>query len=276
MTSKNSQLAKWDFTLKESGQDLKLLKNLLRTKCKHWCFQLEAGSETGYRHYQGRFSLRTKKRLSALISFFNEPEWSGIHFSPTSNANTGNLNYVIKDDTRIAGPWADTDEDEPYIPRQVREMGSLRPFQQHIVDHYNDWDTRSINLIYCADGNLGKSSLVSYMRAYKIGRALPPVNDYKDLLRIVCDLPVSRCYLFDMPRSLNKDRLFQFFAAVETIKDGYAYDDRYSFKEKVFDCPNIWIFTNVLPDLEMLSSDRWNIWTIDKDDYGLKTYCLLD
>jgi hypothetical protein len=57
--------------------------------------------------------------------------------------------------------------------------------------------------------------------------------------------------------------MFQFYSAVETIKDGYAYDDRYSFKEKVFDCPNIWIFCNVLPDLNLLSMDRWKIWDID-------------
>lgn len=101
------------------------------------------------------------------------------------------------------------------------------------------------------------------MRAYKLGRALPPVNDYKDLLRIVHDLPTSNFYLFDMPRALNKDKMYQFYSAVETIKDGYAYDDRYTFKEKVFDCPNIWIFCNVLPELSMLSLDRWNIWEID-------------
>lgn len=270
-----TQCAKWDFTLPDTGQELKLLKDNLRTKCKQWAFQLELGRETNYKHYQGRFSLRSKKRLSALKSLFSEPEWAQVHFSPTANANTGNINYVIKDDTKLDGPWTDKDE-EIYIPRQVRELGELRPFQQHIIDHYDDWDTRTINIIYCEHGNVGKTSLVQYMRAYKIGRALPPVNDYKDLLRIVCDLPISRCYLFDMPRSLNKDRLYQFFSAVETIKDGYAYDDRYSFKETVFDCPNIWIFTNTLPDLTMLSSDRWRIWTIDPDDYGLKTYILLD
>jgi len=70
--------------------------------------------------------------------------------------------------------------------------------------------------------------------------------------------------MFDMPRAMNKDRLYQFYAAIETIKDGYAYDDRYHFTEKVFDCPNIWIFTNRMPDTTLLSTDRWKFWEISE------------
>lgn len=150
-------------------------------------------------------------------------------------------------------------------------MKQLRPFQQQIIDDAGNWDTRTINCVYCPTGNKGKSLLVGYCRAYNIGRALPPVNDYKDMMRMVCDMPTSRMYLIDMPRSINKDRLYQFYAGVESIKDGYAYDDRYSFKEKCFDCPNIWIFSNRLPDQKLLSYDRWKIWIID-DEYNLLPY----
>ncbi len=65
-----------------------------------------------------------------------------------------------------------------------------------------------------------------------------------------------------MPRSMNKDRLYGFYSAIETIKDGYCYDDRYEFKERVFDCPNVWIFTNTYPNINFLSKDRWKIWSI--------------
>ena len=270
---------RWDFTLGKKGEDISKLidfqvfKDNLKRKCKKYAFQLEKSS-SGYIHYQGRISLIKKKSLSALISFFNAKEFHGIRWSPTSTdvAKTGDAFYVIKEDTRIDGPWTDQDE-ELYIPRQIREMDGLRPFQQYIVDNANEWDKRHINLVYCKEGNLGKSLLVGYCRAHKIGRALPPVNDQKDLLRMVCDLPTSNMYLFDMPRSMNKDRLWQFYAAVETIKDGYAYDDRYHFKEKVFDCPNIWIFCNALPPLaDTLSLDRWKIWTINTTSYELESY----
>lgn len=230
---------------------------------KKFVFQQEK-SDTGYVHYQGRMSLVKKRRKMEALPLFGDipPQY----FEPTTNKEftSGSMFYAMKEDTRMAGPWKDDDE-EVYIPRQVREMGALRPFQLSICENAEVWDTRTINMVYCQHGNIGKSRLVQYCRAYKIGRALPPVNDYKDLLRMVCDLPTSKMYLFDMPRSLNKDRLYQFFSAIETIKDGYAYDDRYSFKEKVFDCPNIWIFSNTLPDLNMLSADRWKIWNVNKN-----------
>lgn len=265
---------RWDFTLKleEFNKDQNLLIDNLRKKCKQYSFQLEEGA-SGYKHYQGRISLIKKKTKHALIKFFCEECFTTIHWSPTSNlvAKRGDDFYVTKEDTRIEGPWSDKDE-ELYIPRQVREMEGLRPFQQTIVDNAEVWDKRTINMIYCQEGNLGKSLLVGYCRAHRIGRALPPVNDVKDLLRMVCDLPTSRMYLFDMPRAINKDRLYQFYSAVETIKDGYAYDDRYNFREKVFDCPNIWIFANSLPDTKMLSEDRWMFWTINKDSYELEEY----
>ena len=254
------QCYSYDFRYNGEGVEHTTIIGYLKGIAKHFTFQKEEGA-SGYIHFQGRMSLIKKKRKCELLKLFENPP---NYLEPTSNPEyvKGDAFYQQKIDTRIQGPWTDKDE-VVYIPRQVREMGALRPFQQQIVDDAEVWDKRHINLVYCETGNKGKSALVGYVRANRIGRALPPVNDYKDLLRMVCDLPTSKLYLFDMPRALNKDKMYQFYSAIETIKDGYAYDDRYSFKEKVFDCPNIWIFCNVLPNLEMLSMDRWNIWEID-------------
>lgn len=240
--------------------------NRLKGIAKSFVFQKEEG-DSGYIHYQGRMSLIKKRTKFQLLKLFENPP---NYLEPTCNPEftKGEAFYQMKIDTRIDGPWTDKDE-VIYIPRQVREMGQLRPFQQHIVDDADIWNTRTINLIYNQSGNVGKSRLVAYCRAHKIGRALPPVNDCKDLMRMVCDMPTAKLYLFDMPRSMNKERLFQFYSAVESIKDGYAYDDRYHFKEKSFDCPNIWIFSNNLPDFNYLSMDRWKIWEIT-EDYNLQ------
>ncbi len=90
------------------------------------------------------------------------------------------------------------------------------------------------------------------------------MNDAKDILRMVCDTKTAKLYVFDMPRAMKKEKLNGFYSAIESIKDGYAYDDRYSFKEKVFDCPAIWIFSNMPPINEYLSVDRWKVWTISE------------
>lgn len=234
----------------------------LKDKCKKYCFQLEECPSTKKLHYQGRISLKEKKRINQLQKFLH---FEGCHFSVTSNENKNNDFYVSKEETRIKGPWRDTDE-EMYIPRQVREIKELRPWQNDIIKMSKVFDTRSINIIYDPNGNTGKSVLTMYMRAYKLGRKIPYCNTYKDIMRMVCDMPISNCYLFDLPRSIDKKVLAGLFSAIEDIKGGYAFDDRYKFKEIMFDCPQIFVFTNEQPNRTYLSEDRWKIWTIIGDE----------
>lgn len=277
-----SQLYIFDFTISEEIEGFEELRlkdyvtNFGRL-AKKWAFQMEKG-ESGFVHLQCRVSLHKKKRLAEMIIFMKNCDFEpfkGAHISPTSNNGSKNFDYVLKFDTVILGPWTDQDQnlqdiiEPPYIPRQVREIETLYPWQQSIVDSFQVWDKRTINLLYNKSGNIGKSTLVSVCRAFKLARVLPPVNETKDLLRMVCDMPTSNAYMFDMPKSMNKDRLYQFYAAIETIKDGYAYDDRYHFQEKIFDCPAIWIFANRLPDLDLLSVDRWKFWMITDKEGGL-------
>lgn len=249
----------YDFTYHLYERDPMDIIKLLKQHCKKFSFQLERGEKTGKKHYQGRFSLKIKKRLTDI------PFKLG-HFSITSKANQNNDFYVTKEDTRIEGPWTDKDE-VTYIPRQVREINNLYPWQQQVIDSIKIWDTRHINVVVCSSGNIGKSTLVSYMRAHKLGTPLPPVNDYKDMLRIVYALAKdsNNCFLIDQPRSQKKDKLFGFYSGIETIKDGYAYDDRFTFKQRVFDCPVIWVFTNIFPEKGMLSEDRWKYWQVRKN-----------
>lgn len=256
-----SKIYRFDFTLSaEILDDPKKLQELLREFCKSGDFSKERSPDTEYLHYQGRVSLKKKLTLSQLIKATPE-SLKGIHWSCTSN-NCEDSEYVTKEWTRVDGPW-NLDDELDYIPKQIRDIEHLFEWQEEVIENLKIWDKRNINLIYCPEGNIGKSTLVGWIRAYKLGRALPPVNDYKDMLRIVCDLPTSKAYIIDMPRALKKDKLWGFYSAIETIKDGYAYDDRYRFREKIFDCPNIWIFSNTMPCLELLSKDRWRIYKVE-------------
>lgn len=245
----------WDFTASCDKIGLNELKAILTDLCKKWVFQKEEG-ESGYIHFQGRVSLKVKARMPKTDKT--------IHWSPTSKENADNDFYVTKEDTRIEGPWSDKDKVR-YIPRQVREIETLYPWQEHIIADRLIWDTRTINIIHDKDGNKGKSTLKTYIGAHEFGRALPFSNDFKDIMRMVMDTPKTSLYIIDIPRALRKDQLFQFFAGVEEIKNGYAFDDRYHFKEEYFDCPNIWIFMNVIPDREYLSRDRWRLWEITEE-----------
>lgn len=248
----------FDLTVGCDKISLEDLKKWCKENCKKWVFQKEVGEESGYEHYQGRVSLKVKSRL---ITLCNKTREIGIHWSITSGANSGNDWYVTKEETRVEGPWRDS-ETEQYIPRQVREITELREWQKTIIADKDVWDTRTINIIIDTQGNNGKSTLGTYIGAHGIGRKLPVVNDVKDIMRIVMGTEKKRLYIIDMPRALNKDKLYQFWSGIEELKNGYAWDDRYTWKEEYFDCPNIWIFTNKEPDLTLLSNDRWKIWEI--------------
>lgn len=273
MVNGKSQLWRFKFTLKyDECPDEKILIRWLKANCKKWVFQHEKGEETGYHHYGGRLSLRKKKRVPEMINFVlknNTKEINKMSVQPEVTENDDDF-YDTKEETRIEGPWCDRDE-EIYIPRQCREIAeTLRPWQQKILDDVGIWNTRTINMIYDPLGNIGKSTFCTYMAATRKARQLPTVNDYKDLLGIVCDLPTSNMYLIDMPRALKKDKLGGLYSGIESIKGGFAFDMRYSYKEKFFDCPNIWVFSNVLPDWGMLSMDRWRIWKVNKETWELE------
>jgi len=240
----------WDFTIPAEKYDVEEIKDFCKEHCKKWCFQMEIGDETGYIHYQGRVSLKVKNRKG--------PTLPGVHWSVTSNENRDNEFYVLKDDTKLDGPWTDRDS---YIPKQVRDI-ELYPWQQSILDNAHVWDTRTINMIICPQGNIGKSTLTTYAGCRGLARAIPMMSEYKDYMRMVMDTPKSRLYLIDFPRSMNKSNCAGFWSAIETIKNGYAYDDRYGFKEEYFDSPNIWVFANTTPDLTQLSQDRWRFWEV--------------
>ncbi len=262
-----SALAGWDFTLFEDDIDSKVIKKWCKEIAKKYTVQGEIGEKSGKKHWQGRISLKVRWRKTELLkhckklAIFNDANWS-----PTNTKCLDDDTYVKKDYTYCEemGRFSDTDI-EVYIPRQFREIKELYPWQKEIFDRWDEWDTRTINVIVDKIGNKGKSTLAGYMEVHQRGFAMPAINDIKDLMRIAYDVPTQRCYLIDFPRAMDKSRLFQFYSGIESLKNGKVYDDRYHYKQRWMDSPNIWIFTNILPELSLLSKDRWKLWEVNSD-----------
>lgn len=258
----NNAVYVYDFTLGTEFALLEEVKTWITDLCKKWSFQREIGEETAWEHFQGRFSLKAKARLFTLKG---KCPWPEIHLSPTSKMNQGNMFYVTKEETRIEGPWADTDPQPAYIPRHIRKITSLFPWQQTVINMIKEEeDTRIIHCILNERGDLGKSTFVTYCGVNGIAHCIPPLNTFLEIMQIIQNLSKIGCYLFDMPKAMDKKCLKGFYSAVETIKDGRAYDPRYHFKQDYFDIPNVFVFTNTHPDLSLLSNDRWRIWSINE------------
>jgi hypothetical protein len=270
-------LAMYDLTVPARiVADENVLCKLFKQYCKRWAFQLEKGEDTGYMHYQCRVSLMSKKRFSTMKKWTNK-HLCGSHVTPTSNPAfySGNEFYVLKSDTRTLGPWTDRNYVDPDTwPKKFREfdVNKLYRWQQDLMLAVaQEPDDRTINVIIDEKGQSGKTTICQLLSLRRIARRVPPQKDGRDIMRIVMDADTRSCYFFDLPRGTSNKNQKEIYSAIEEIKNGYAYDDRYHFREKYFDSPHIWVLTNNMPDTKLLSYDRWKFWRIAQDKS-----CLID
>lgn len=231
---------------------------------KKFCFQKEKG-DTGYIHYQGRLSLIKKRRKMEALKLFKVPPQ---YFEPTTNPEfvSGDCFYQFKEDTRIEGPWKDTDVVRVLTHQlSIFNKFSLYPYQEALLKKASEFCMRTIDLVYDPTGNIGKSIFSEYLEYSGIAEEIPPYRLMDDIFAWVALRPIKRCYLIDMPRGMKKDKLGDFYSGVEVIKNGVAYDKRYAAKKVRFDRPRIFVFTNGLPEFSLMSKDRWNVWTINEN-----------
>lgn len=258
MKKTESQVSYFDFTAWCCEEyDPMEFQQLLNKIADKWGFQKET-TKSGKMHYQGRLHLKVKNRPATLAK--HNP-WLG-DLSITSKANMKNYHYQRKeDDSKLEGPWLSHPEDEDdYIPRDVRKMEKLTDWQEEFRKELAIIKEREIDIIYDPQGNHGKTAFVRWMCVHKLGAQVPFGNDFKDLMQIVMCIGPKPIYFIDMPRAIKKEKLSALFSAIESIKNGYAYDTRYSFKQSYFDPPRVVVFTNNIPELEYLSIDRWQFW----------------
>jgi len=258
-------LAMYDLTAPCDRYTADQLKDWCRIYCKRWCFQQEQGDETGYLHFQMRVSLTAKKRLATMISWMST-NMPAIRVSATSNPTfyAGNEFYVMKEDTRIDGPWTDRDDVNPAkIPIRLRTEPNWYPWQREVLNMIATTpDDRTINVIVDAVGQKGKSVLSLYLMAHQRAQRIPVQKDPRDIMRMIMNCPKRTCYFIDLPRATSHQNQHTMYTAIEEIKNGYCYDDRYKFTQELFEPPHVWVFTNILPDLNFVSKDRWKLWTI--------------
>jgi len=267
----------WDFTLSAKFCDSDVaIKDSFVGRSKKWGFQLEK-SDDGYDHYQGRMSLIKKKRTGALVrKLFIDTVMENAHFSVTSSENMNNFDYTAKVDSRVDGPWSYLDKVVVNtIQLEMFKKWPLRLYQQWIYEQCLIFCMRSIDLIYDPIGNIGKSLFTEWMEAQGLVEEIPPYRLMDDVFQRVYGRPKCKAYFMDMPRGMKKDKLADLYAGLEVVKNGVCYDKRNYPKKCRFDRPRIFVFTNVLPQFDLMSKDRWRIHRID-ENYDVVPWSLGD
>jgi len=241
-----------------------VLVTWLQTWCKKYAFQLEKTSN-GKLHWQLRVCLQARKRKNELLKVL---PFEGCDVSPTSRAvHAGqNFNYVMKGDSRVEGPWT---EDSDYIrfelTSDLEEFLKFKLFSWQISLRDKILappNSRQVIYIYDPVGSRGKSIFSKWLMYNGHAFMFPAMTDCQDMMQAAMCLPKQRCYIIDMPRALNKTKLHSFYAGIESLKNGYVYDKRNSFRWRMFSPPHVVIFSNSLPEVETLSHDRWVCYTI--------------
>lgn len=268
----SNQVTGYDLTLSAANISIPQVIEFLHEWAKKWVFQLEEGGTTGYRHYQVRLHLIVKRRLNEIIAQTAHlwPDGTSKRWSITSDTvhKGQNFNYVMKADTRVDGPFNDKDyEAPPPMTRQLTQFKekSLHGWQEQCLEFTKEIDDRHIKLIYDDYGNAGKSIFAECLEYDGQAYEIPAFSAMEDIMQCVMGVKPKKAYLIDMPRGMKKDKMAGFYAGIESLKNGVAYDKRYAFKKIRFDRPQILVFTNVLPDFGLCSLDRWQVYNMQED-----------
>ena len=268
------QIKRFDITIsrekyKDKYDNWEDLHKKLIGWCSHFAFQLERG-ESGYEHWQCRVQLIHKKTCAAMLSDIIPA--IGGNWQVTSNGvHTGpkHFSYVTKEDTRVGGPWDDTSlvQEKPPLTRQLQRFmeHEFYSWQATCWKLVQEEDDRWIHLFIDEVGNVGKSVFLEFLEYQGLAFEMPPLRHLEDIMEFAHSFPPQKAYIIDMPRGMKKDKLADFYAGLETMKNGVTYDKRYVGKKRRMDRPQIMVFTNTLPAFEFMSMDRWRIHVLQRD-----------
>lgn len=251
------------------GLDLiKDIKSFFKEYCDQWVFQLECPEDTENYHFQCRVNLKEKQRTSTFANLisnsfcgFPMESFYRIGVGPTNKNQKTRFSYVMKNESRVLGPWSD---------RKVYEgediITDLYPYQRYIYEiltDENNWDSRKIHNIFDPKGGHGKSSIVkrlAFDHPEKVG-FITTCSSAQQLTSSLVKCGPKSLYIVDLPRvgmswmEYNDDGIgkrkyspkwAEIVMVLETLKNGGPLIDTMHGRNEmlVMQCPNIVIFSN--------------------------------
>jgi len=256
-----NQLMKWFFTWNnypENGAEI--LETCFRQICKKYVFQEETGEKTGTPHLQGNILLKKRMRWSE----FNLP--IQMRWEKTRNEKAA-FTYCAKPETRTGRTYTFG------LPKPVKIITELRPFQQSIVDIIEAPVCEGkIHWIYDEIGQLGKTEMVRYLNQTKQipfsygGKCADIIN----LVYNVKDYLLENdncCLLYNFGRETKPECIS--YKSMEQVSDGCIANTK--FECGCFTCnkPHVIVFANCEPNRAALTDSRWIIYTINPESLEL-------
>lgn len=238
-----------------------------------YIFQLEMTPRPGgvidNWHYQC-YLHRTEKERPRTLGARLGHTFRGISVQAASTAGKERLrSYVMKTDSRQAGPWADRPIIAPYNGQDLPAV--WRPWQAQVIAEVTPEckDDRTINWIYDDQGGMGKNKLIKYLNWKRIAKYMS-FESAANLNYQVLAAKEQRGYFFDLPRTKGKNsHMDDIYQALEQIKNGMVISGKYEGGELMMNPPHVWVLSNYLPDTSKMSPGRFKIWHCNKSDFTI-------
>lgn len=264
---------RYDFTFFETEKREELTR-WLDVVAADWVFQLERGEDSKRDHFQGYMSLKEKTRKTTLINTLKGTGLETLHVNPAHDGNAV-MKYASKDATRVAGPWCSesirpkiackrkrdeiTDEEIAEALRARYEGATLRPWQDAVNRILMTPDERTVHWVYDPTGAIGKTWFARWAR-HNHGTMCITAGKAADLLYLVSKFK-CRAYIIDLARTITTP-MEEIYQAIESVKNGYFISTKYETCIVEMDYPSVVVFSNRMPKIDALSTDRWRIWSI--------------
>jgi hypothetical protein len=270
-----SQIWVWDFTAHVStGVTREILeKQFKEWDCKKWVYQLEKCPTTGSLHYQGRVNLNDKVRVLQGNAM--------IHTSRTSKEGSKTFSYVMKEDTRVEGPWTDKDKAD-WIPdwlKTWKPYGWQLDLEAKMDELYSDPDMLRRKIVCVVDsiGNSGKSMYAQYLEDVKgwIDIETGTLVKFQTTGGIIQDLRERRNvpgFVVDLSREVSRQEWSMLADVCEKVKNGKVTDRRHGGKRWKFNPPRMIMFTNKAPPEGIFSADRFWFYNIDPTSQAINEF----
>lgn len=243
---------RWVFTLNNhKEEDFNNIKIWLLDRCKTYAMQEELG-ESGTKHIQGAFVLKSKCRISGLK---NVVGLERAHFEGMKGTIDEAMSYCsdrAKRNGSFFGNW------KKKVSKPVKIITDLFPWQEELISKLEEEpDDRKVIWITDFDGGNGKSQLAKYIIYHydaiivggKCGDMFNGIHNYYEK---------NKEYPGIVLVMLARDSEAVSYPAIEMIKDGLFYNSKYEGKQHIFNSPHVVIFSNKHPDYKKLTMDRWN------------------
>lgn len=246
----SNQLKKWFFTWNNyDSSKIKELETRFLEICYMGLFQSEVGKE-GTPHLQGGIWLKKAMRWTE----FDLPKT--IHWEKMKDEKE-TLEYCQKE---TKDGWDGKYRWQFNIPKPLKYIkeDDFYEWQKETKGYcLKEPDGQSILWIHEPDGGKGKSAFCRHMAIVHNALVIQG-GKLADIMNIIFNTDMNRvnCILIDIPRC-NKNNVS--YASIECILNGMITNTKYETGRKIFNPPNIVVFSNFEPDIndETLSKRRW-------------------